>query len=212
MITYQDLIAFRIPQVFTSETAFDIYCATSRLVVPAVQRIIAYSESVSREITAEFGIPSDEITVVALAAEQEASSTAPAPLADSVASAILFQPRQRLSPQKPGEPARGLRSVAGAGSAVSHLIWCWLDILQARAPGCTRSRGLAFSGRRHLPRASLRQAASGPLQARPGARLCLSLRRIRPATARGHGVRDAGHRDAHLGHARSWRRRHALLR
>ena len=64
VITYQDLIAFRIPLVFASETAFDIYRATSRLVVPAVQRIIAYSESVSREITAEFGILADEITVV----------------------------------------------------------------------------------------------------------------------------------------------------
>jgi glycosyltransferase involved in cell wall biosynthesis len=79
VITYQDLIAFRIPQVFASETAFDVYRATSRLVVPAVQRIIAYSESVSREITAEFGILADEITVVALAAEHEISSEGPAP-------------------------------------------------------------------------------------------------------------------------------------
>ena len=70
VITYQDLIAFRIPLVFASEARFETYRATSRLVLPAVQRIIAYSESVSREITAEFGIPQDEITVVMLAAER----------------------------------------------------------------------------------------------------------------------------------------------
>jgi glycosyltransferase involved in cell wall biosynthesis len=69
VITYQDLIAFRIPLVFTSETSFDTYRATSRLVMPAVQRVIAYSESARREISHEFGIPEDEISVVMLAAE-----------------------------------------------------------------------------------------------------------------------------------------------
>ena len=42
VITYQDLIAFRIPLVFASESSFETYRATSRLVLPAVQRIIAY--------------------------------------------------------------------------------------------------------------------------------------------------------------------------
>ena len=64
VITYQDLIAFRIPLVFGSESRFDSYRATSRLVLPAVQRIVAISESVRDEIAAEFGIPHSEIPVV----------------------------------------------------------------------------------------------------------------------------------------------------
>ncbi len=64
VITYQDLIAFRIPLVFASESRFDSYRATSRLALPAVQRVIAISQSVRDEIAAEFGIPHSEIPVV----------------------------------------------------------------------------------------------------------------------------------------------------
>jgi glycosyltransferase involved in cell wall biosynthesis len=64
VITYQDLIAFRIPLVFASESRFDTYRATSRLVLPAVQQVIAISQSVRDEIAAEFGIPHSEIPVV----------------------------------------------------------------------------------------------------------------------------------------------------
>ncbi len=69
VITYQDLIAFRIPLVFASESRFDTYRATSRLVLPAVQRVIAISHSVRDEIAAEFGIPHSEIPVVMHGAE-----------------------------------------------------------------------------------------------------------------------------------------------
>ncbi len=71
VVTFQDLIAYRIPLVFASETRFETYRATSRLMLPAVERIVVYSESVAQEITAEFGIPQSEISVVALAAEDE---------------------------------------------------------------------------------------------------------------------------------------------
>ena len=71
-ITYQDLIAFRIPLVFASESRFDTYRATSRLMLPAVQATIAISRSVQREIAAEFGIPMDEIALVMEAAETDA--------------------------------------------------------------------------------------------------------------------------------------------
>jgi glycosyltransferase involved in cell wall biosynthesis len=74
VITYQDLIAFRIPLVFGSEARFESYCATSRLMLPAVQRVIAYSESVKSEIAAEFGIPRDEIPVVMLGSENPGGS------------------------------------------------------------------------------------------------------------------------------------------
>ncbi len=70
-ITYQDLIAFRIPLVFASESRFDIYRATSRLVLPAVQRVIAFSQTVHDEIVAEFGIPHSEIPVVLLGADEQ---------------------------------------------------------------------------------------------------------------------------------------------
>jgi glycosyltransferase involved in cell wall biosynthesis len=69
VITYQDLIAFRIPLVFASESSFDTYRATSRLMLPAVQRVIAISHSARDEIAAEFGIPQSEIPVVPLGAE-----------------------------------------------------------------------------------------------------------------------------------------------
>ena len=51
VVTYQDLIAYRIPLVFASDARFDSYRSTCRLMLPAVQGIVAYSESVSREIT-----------------------------------------------------------------------------------------------------------------------------------------------------------------
>ncbi len=76
VITYQDLIAFRIPLVFASEARFETYRATSRLVLPAFQKIIAYSKSVRREIVSEFGIPQNDIKVVMLAADLAAGSKA----------------------------------------------------------------------------------------------------------------------------------------
>jgi glycosyltransferase involved in cell wall biosynthesis len=71
VITYQDLIAFRIPLVFPDNSQFEQYRATSRLTLPAAQRIIAYSKSVAREIESEFGVPREEIPVVALGVEAE---------------------------------------------------------------------------------------------------------------------------------------------
>jgi alpha-1,3-rhamnosyl/mannosyltransferase len=71
VITYQDLIAYRIPQVFPADAECDRYRTTSRLTLPAVQRIIAYSESVAGEITAEFDIPRQEIMVVPPGVEAE---------------------------------------------------------------------------------------------------------------------------------------------
>jgi glycosyltransferase involved in cell wall biosynthesis len=66
VVTYQDLIGFNIPQVFPSDREFDQYRATSRLCLQGVQRVLAYSESAGREIESEFGIPSEDISVVPL--------------------------------------------------------------------------------------------------------------------------------------------------
>jgi len=71
VITYQDLIGYRIPLTFSSELEFDLYRATSGLSLQAVQRIIAYSESARREITTEFGIPREEIAVIPLGVDTE---------------------------------------------------------------------------------------------------------------------------------------------
>ena len=66
VITYQDLIGYQIPSVFPTDFQHDHYRGTSSLSMQAVQRVIAYSESAGREITAEFGIPADEVCVVPL--------------------------------------------------------------------------------------------------------------------------------------------------
>ncbi len=64
VITYQDLIGYRIPLAFPDDQSFERYRATSSLTLQATQRIVAISRSAASEISAEFGIPSDEIAVV----------------------------------------------------------------------------------------------------------------------------------------------------
>ena len=66
VITYQDLIGYQVPSVFPTDLQHDHYRGTSSLSMQAVQRVIAYSESAGREITAEFGIPAEEVSVVPL--------------------------------------------------------------------------------------------------------------------------------------------------
>ncbi len=64
VVTFQDLIGYRIPLAYPTDTDFDRYRATSGLSLPAVQRILAISESARAEIAAEFGVPEAEIAVV----------------------------------------------------------------------------------------------------------------------------------------------------
>jgi len=64
VITYQDLIGYRIPLAFPSDRSFERYRTTSSLTLQATQRIVAISQSAAGEIVAEFGIPNDEIAVV----------------------------------------------------------------------------------------------------------------------------------------------------
>ena len=64
VITYQDLISYRIPVVFHSDREFEVYRATSSLSLQAAQAIVVYSESTAGEIASEFGIPRQEIVVV----------------------------------------------------------------------------------------------------------------------------------------------------
>jgi glycosyltransferase involved in cell wall biosynthesis len=66
IVTYQDLIGYRIPQVFPADAEFHSYRATSCLSLQGVQRILAYSASAAEEIALEFGAPRDEIAVVRL--------------------------------------------------------------------------------------------------------------------------------------------------
>jgi hypothetical protein len=66
VITYLDLIGYRITLVFSTDAEFDGYRATSGLTMPAARRVLAYSENAANEITAEFGIPREEIEVVPL--------------------------------------------------------------------------------------------------------------------------------------------------
>ena len=57
VITYQDMISYRIPIVFPSDREFEAYRTTSGLSLQAAQAIVVYSESTAREIASEFGIP-----------------------------------------------------------------------------------------------------------------------------------------------------------
>ena len=71
VITYMDLIGYRIPLSYPNDREHNQYRATSNLALQAVQRIIAFSESVSREITEEFGIPQCDIDVALLGVDAE---------------------------------------------------------------------------------------------------------------------------------------------
>jgi glycosyltransferase involved in cell wall biosynthesis len=71
VLTYQDLIGYRIPMVFPTDEGFDHYRATSSLTLQAVQHILAYSNSAASEITAEFGIPAEDVSVVPLGVDAE---------------------------------------------------------------------------------------------------------------------------------------------
>jgi glycosyltransferase involved in cell wall biosynthesis len=71
VITYLDLIGYRIPLAYPNDREFNQYQAMSNLSLQGVQRVIAMSESVSREVTDEFGIPQSEIDVVHLGVEVE---------------------------------------------------------------------------------------------------------------------------------------------
>jgi glycosyltransferase involved in cell wall biosynthesis len=64
VITYQDLIGYRTALAFPTDESFEQYRATSNLTLQAAQRIVAISRSAAGEISAEFGIPRDEIAVV----------------------------------------------------------------------------------------------------------------------------------------------------
>jgi glycosyltransferase involved in cell wall biosynthesis len=69
VISYLDLIGYRIPVSFPTNGRYDHYRATSSLTLPATQRIIAISHSARDEVAAEFGINHDEIAVVHLGVE-----------------------------------------------------------------------------------------------------------------------------------------------
>ncbi len=70
-ITHLDLIAHRAQGVFPSQAEANRYRATSALILPAVQSVIAISEDARQEIVAEFGLPSPEIAVTPLGVDHD---------------------------------------------------------------------------------------------------------------------------------------------
>ncbi len=66
VVTYQDLIGYRIPQVFPGDNIHQKYQAITRISLQGTQRILAYSETTAAEIVNEFYIPRDEVAVVPL--------------------------------------------------------------------------------------------------------------------------------------------------
>jgi alpha-1,3-rhamnosyl/mannosyltransferase len=71
VVTFQDLIGYRIPSAFPTDAAFASYRATSGLMLQAVQKVIAYSQCAAREINTEFGIPSTDVRVIPLGVDAE---------------------------------------------------------------------------------------------------------------------------------------------
>ena len=71
VITYQDLIAYRVGAVFHGDADFEAYRTTSSLSLLCASGILAYSQSAHDEIASEFGIPGEEIAVAPLGAEAD---------------------------------------------------------------------------------------------------------------------------------------------
>jgi glycosyltransferase involved in cell wall biosynthesis len=66
VVTYQDLIAYRVPTVFRSDQDWSAYRTTSSLSMLCASGVLAYSQNARQEIASEFGLPPDEIAVAPL--------------------------------------------------------------------------------------------------------------------------------------------------
>jgi len=67
IVTFQDLIAYRVPAVFHTDADFEVYRTTSALSLLCASGILAYSSRAREEIATEFGIPAAEIALTPLA-------------------------------------------------------------------------------------------------------------------------------------------------
>ncbi|WP_165073530.1 glycosyltransferase [Paludisphaera rhizosphaerae] len=83
VLTYQDMIAYRMAHVFENEAAHNEYRQTSRLTLLAVQAILTYSENTAREVEAEFGVDRELIHPIFLGVDIDDFST-PATEAETV--------------------------------------------------------------------------------------------------------------------------------
>ncbi|AMV39360.1 glycosyltransferase [Planctomyces sp. SH-PL62] len=72
VLTYQDLIAYRMAHVFPNEAEYNAYQQTSRLTLPAAQAVLTYSENTAREVEAEFGLDPSVIHPVFLGVDLDA--------------------------------------------------------------------------------------------------------------------------------------------
>ena len=218
IITYQDLIGYRVPLVFPSDAEYERYRATSSLTLQAVQRILAYSENAQGEITAEFGIPADEIGVVPLGVEAAwfwhreqrdagvgwrmrlpkryffsiATDFPHKNLPNLLDAYALFRSRWKDG-EPPGLVLAGYTSSARTG---------FYPDLESKPLGM----GLTLLG------PVMPQRAPSPLPKCAGPGFSLALRGLRLAPAGSHGRRHAGHRHAALIRSRGRRRLCALSR
>ena len=208
----------RFPLVFPNDTGFDRYRATSSLVLPAVQRIVAYSENAGSEISAEFGIPREDVAVVPLGVDARWFSHTDA--GDAAVARRLRLPGRYFFSLATDFPHKNLPNIL---EAYGILRTRWRNgeppalVLAGYANG-GRSRlypdliskplvkGLTFLG--PLGRDDLRVL----YQHARGARFPVTVRGIRAASAGGHGGGHAGHRHADLGGSRGGGRLRALPR
>lgn len=96
VLTYQDLIAYRMADVFNDEADYAAYRNTSGVTLPATQAILNYSGNTAEEIEGEFGIPAEDLHTVLLGVDIEAFA-APVPTASEIRKRLRLPDRYFFS-------------------------------------------------------------------------------------------------------------------
>lgn len=96
VLTYQDLIAYRMPNVFSGEPDYQAYQNTSGVTIPATQAILNYSNNTAQEIEREFGVPDEDVHTVLLGVDIEAFA-APVDAADEIRERLRLPERYFFS-------------------------------------------------------------------------------------------------------------------
>ncbi len=212
IITYQDLIAYRIASTFGIEADFERYRTTSTLSIQASQRFIAYSETARREIAFEFCIPPAEIAVIPLGVE--APSFARREPDEVEVLGRLGLPERYFFSLATDFPHKNLTGLLDA-YALLRSRWTEGDppglatrgLLDGKPDEPLRSSKLRSQGERaDLPGTRFGRRAQGPVPTCRSSGLSIVLRRIWSAALGGNGSGHSGHRHAILVDTRSRRR------
>ena len=181
VITYLDLIAYRVPLALRDYDEFEAYRTTSGLSLQAAQGIHALSHNSAREIASEFGIPPGEVTVAHLGVDAEGFARRE-PGDDAILEGLGLPARYFFSVAT-DYPHKNLSSLLEAYSSLRRR---WRRGRAAR-PGARGSRDRrpgppprrlevgGVAGRIDLPGPGLRRPPQGPVSACRGPDLSLTL-------------------------------------